>query len=927
MALRDIFGSDDESDTEPPADADSDSVSDSTEDESEPTVNEEDTEYTKSDVEEAPSDENPGYELPDEGFIDKVANLHQDFIAPTEMNIEDTHMLSGQQLIRNYYINEWPNKARPGFLEPIFADASYDTDISIHLDPRNRASAKRALKSNMGDIRAEYERTKDPARKRDLKKNLSDAERMYDLVSQQGKTLFDIGTYVNFRVDRDVGADSINELESDYLEKLQVPPTDTDPRVSRRVQDRGMVSTSPLAEDVLGKKKPMLSAAAASMMPFSSATLIENSGIDYGIQQHNGSPVVVDRFSRDTGYNMATIGDIGSGKSFSTKLQIARTLMRDQDVEVMMLDPLNGFEGLNAALDGDKILVGGSEGLNPLELKETPQHVLDAAGEGAAEKLDPLGNKIKDVMSFFDTYFSIEGIDIGAERGILQDAIQRAYTRKGITHDHTTHSKESPTVRDVLSILEEMSENPSKFSASNSSYEKERVGEYAGQLLVALKGFRQGGQYSNLAKHTEIEPGANRVTYLDLSQQEGGKDGLGLMMQLLFNMAYERAKNTENKVILVIDEARYLMKNSANLKFLEQAVRHSRHYDLSIHFITQTVEEFYQHAEAEAILDNCSMMQLCQLSSLNSDLASDALGLNGNQINYVKNAQAGDEGLDYSEALLNVGDNGWYPLQIRAHPDEAAVVDYDTREDNIEELPGHGMEADNNKDAMEQLMDRQVEQKTSEEHQQAREEAQRGQRVKGFLLDEDFRSLTLSELGANRSQVYKGDFEDTSGDDLSNTEPDTEANLFEYTPDDGVGTNLYHVRFDIYQEDAPDSDSLPALEDLSNGFEVFSTDPSELALRAGNYDGTFDALIGTAVAPETFCHALYGIAEVDNVAVTDISSTVDWADEDVEMTPNSQLENAAAKDNEEVTEEFERMKEEEELKGMDVDEGGFQNFE
>jgi len=79
---------------------------------------------------------------------------------------------------------------------------------------------------------------------------------------------------------------------------------------------------------------------------------------------------------------------------------------------------------------------------------------------------------------------------------------------------------------------------------------------------------------------------------------------------------------------------------------------------------------------------------------------------------------------------LNVGDNGWYPLQIRAHPDEAAVVDYDTREDNIEELPGHGMEADNNKDAMEQLMDRQVEQKTSEEHQQAREEAQRGQREK-----------------------------------------------------------------------------------------------------------------------------------------------------------------------------------------------------
>ena len=58
-----------------------------------------------------------------------------------------------------------------------------------------------------------------------------------------------------------------------------------------------------------------------------------------------------------------------------------------------------------------------------------------------------------------------------------------------------------------------------------------------------------------------------------------------------------------------IDEARYIMQDAASLAFLETVFRHHRHHDLSIRLVTQTVDEFFEHAESEAILDQCAVKQ------------------------------------------------------------------------------------------------------------------------------------------------------------------------------------------------------------------------------------------------------------------------------------------------------------------------------
>jgi len=143
---------------------------------------------------------------------------------------------------------------------------------------------------------------------------------------------------------------------------------------------------------------------------------------------------------------------------------------------------------------------------------------------------------------------------------------------------------------------------------------------------------------------------------------------------VLFNAVYERAKQTSKRVIFAIDEAHYLMNDATSLGFLETAVRHSRHYDLSLHFITQTGGEFSLTPEARTIADLCSMTVIHRVNEQAAKLA-EWFGLSDREVNWVKTAKAGNDEDGYSEALLGIDGEGWFPLRVRASPFEAAVID------------------------------------------------------------------------------------------------------------------------------------------------------------------------------------------------------------------------------------------------------------
>jgi type IV secretory pathway VirB4 component len=159
-----------------------------------------------------------------------------------------------------------------------------------------------------------------------------------------------------------------------------------------------------------------------------------------------------------------------------------------------------------------------------------------------------------------------------------------------------------------------------------------------------------------------------------------------LLIQLLISQVYELAKETDREVVFVIDEARYVLKDAASLSFLETVFRHHRHHDLSLRLVTQTVDEFFDRTEAEAILDQCAVKQFHHLDGMDTGWAEE-FGLNHAQMRFVQEALPGDPRRGYGEALVGV-DGEWYGIEVRLLPGERDVIEFDPRQDDTETLPG-----------------------------------------------------------------------------------------------------------------------------------------------------------------------------------------------------------------------------------------------
>ncbi|WP_255150122.1 VirB4 family type IV secretion system protein [Halorarius halobius] len=605
--------------------------------------------------------------------LDAVSDIHGSLVAPDRLTEEATYVQHGDARTRTHWVGEFPDIPRDGLFEGLYAGAEAShTDIAIHLEPRDTQGTLSTLENRIEDLQADYDylTEKQRAGARGVKKDLDDHQDLYDALRNTPATAFDVAMFLSTTASNAGDLDSRAEAAATAA---RGSPSNLTPVVPRWSQLDAAVAASPMAKNTLHESldttTPMLAGAIGSMFPFVAGAFAEP-GIEYGSYAVNDSPLILDRFNRETGYCMLTIGKLGAGKSFATQLQLLRRAMYDADTTIVMLDPLQEFATIADALDAEQITVGGTRGLNPLEIRAPTRDALDGATD-----LDPLAAQQTQAMGFFETFFTdIANSPLGDRSQTLRRALQEAYDEQGITRDPATHDRASPTIRDVMRLLEAMLDAPAEYGYTTDG-EQERVRAQAESLLTDLRpSFREDGDLANLARETAFDIESD-VVYLDLHQQEGVRGGTetSLMMQVLFNAVYERAKQID-RTVFAIDEAHYLMRDNASLEFLETAVRHSRHYDLSIQFITQTGGEFTLTPETKTIADLCSLKLLHRVDE-EADQLAEWFGLSDREANWVRTAKAGEDDQGYSEALLGIDEEGWFPLRIRASPVEQQVIE------------------------------------------------------------------------------------------------------------------------------------------------------------------------------------------------------------------------------------------------------------
>ncbi|WP_096396401.1 VirB4 family type IV secretion system protein [Halorubrum trapanicum] len=644
--------------------------------------------YTEDDTEEVEFSDVLDEETLEQGeaerqLLDDIAESHKTVTAPAAAEWETRAARVGEQWTTTLYIADYPDYPNDGYLSELFEMTDVQFDLTAHITPKNQERARNELQDIADDLQVDAD-LEQSVRSAYLQERANEAAATYKAV-ENGANVFDQGMFITVRADeKEDLRDAVQKVKS----ALRDDPANLTPKTAICRQDLALQSAAPIGDNEFGRTSIALGGAVGALLSSPhNATILEEGGVEFGIHKDNQSPVVIDPFARDNGYAMFTVGDTGSGKSFSSKQNFIRSIEQSKDRIGIILEPLNNWAGVAEALDAKRITVGGTLGLNPLEIRETPEHVQRAMGEDAS----PFNEKLDDAMSFLTNFFALRGISLGDRRTTLELGLKRAYKRNGITDDISTHDNPSPTIQDMMDVFEEMVNDPEEFVV-RSDEEAGKIKEDATWLLDQLRPFEDDGRHGNLGQESDFDIRDEKVIYLDLAQQEGSVDSsTALTMQLLISLVYERAKVSEKEVVFYIDEARYIMQDAASLAFLETVFRHHRHHDLSIRLVTQTVDEFFEHAESEAILDQCAVKQFHRLDGMDEEWA-DEFGLNYAQMRFVQDAVPGNEDAGFSEALVGV-DGEWHGIQVKAMPKEKQVIDFDPTSQVRSSLPGAGDEA------------------------------------------------------------------------------------------------------------------------------------------------------------------------------------------------------------------------------------------
>jgi conjugal transfer ATP-binding protein TraC len=524
--------------------------------------------------------------LPKEIYQSGVLEL-QDIIAPSGLKISPKTINLGEKIVRTFFVISYPRFLSANWFSPIInLDKVFDISIFIH--PIDTATILRQFTKKVADIEVDIStrETKGLVRDPKLDTAYQDLEELRDKLQQAQERLFDVGLYIAIYGENE---QELDKIESEIKSILESNLIFIKPALFQ--QEQGFQSVLPTGEDKLGVHSKLNSEPLSSIFPFISFDLTSDKGILYGINRHNSSLILFDRFSLEN-YNSVTFAKAGSGKSYQTKLEIIRSMMFDTDV--IVLDPEREYEYLAEATGGRyfNISLTSEHHINPFDLP------VPREGESSA---DVLRSNIINLVGLFR--IMLGGLT-PEEDAVMDRAITETYALKDITPESNFAAAEPPLMSDFELVLGGM-EGGESLAQRLTKYTK---GTWAG--------------FINRPSNVDINKKFVVFSLRDM-EEELKPVAMYIVMHYIWNAIRKELK----KRLLVIDEAWYLMKSEDTASFLLGLAKRGRKYYLGLATITQDVEDFLKSPYGLPIISNSSIQILLKQSPSSIDIVQKTFNL------------------------------------------------------------------------------------------------------------------------------------------------------------------------------------------------------------------------------------------------------------------------------------------------------------
>lgn len=497
----------------------------------------------------------------------------RDLIAPSSMEIRYDMIRVEGFFAQSFFVYSYPRYLDINWLSPV-VNFDVTMDIAQFIYPIDSAAIMSILKKKVAQmgasvrISAEKGVVRDPA----LETALEDAEELRTQIQRGQEKFFQFGLYFTiYSEDEKKIQKTAKQLETILGGKLILV------KKAELQGEHAFNSTLPLCLDELEVSRNMNTSPLSSTFPFSSADLTSNAGVLYGLNRHNDSLVIFDRFSLENA-NSVVFAKSGAGKSYCVKLEILRSLMLG--VDVIVIDPENEYEALSQTVGGSYLRVSltSDRRINPFDL---PSPLDD-------EDLQPGDLLRANIINLHGLLKIMLGGVSPVEEGILDKALNDVYAVKGITMDMVDPSKvPPPTMGDLYDILSTM--------------------EGGQSLAQRLQKYTQGTYAGIFNKPTNVDLSAGLMVFSIRDLEDALRP---TAMYIILNYIWSKVRSQLKKRILIIDEAWTMMQFEDSAKFLFGLVKRSRKYYLGITTITQDVEDFVKSPYGKPVVTNSSLQIL-----------------------------------------------------------------------------------------------------------------------------------------------------------------------------------------------------------------------------------------------------------------------------------------------------------------------------
>jgi conjugal transfer ATP-binding protein TraC len=484
-------------------------------------------------------------------------------------------------------------------------EANMDTSLFIY--PMENERIMRVLRNKVGQMRSHIRVASEGGKARDplLQAALQDAEELRDQLARGEEKFFQFGLYFSVYHEDEKALDKMcKQIQTILAGKMVM----THPAILR--QEQALHTTLPQCTDNINITRNMNTSPLSSSFPFTSSDLTSDEGILYGLNRHNNSLVIFDRFSLPNA-NSVMFATSGAGKSYAVKLEIIRSLM--MGVDVIVIDPEREYEALCQTMGGTymNVSLNSDRRINPFDLPEPLEGYDVQPGDLLRSNVVTLEGLITIMLG---------GNITPDERALLEKAILDTYALKGITMDTEDPSAiQPPTMEDLHDVLSEMNG--------------------AESLTTRLSQFTTGIYSGIFNQHTNIDLGSGLVCFSIRDLEDGLRPAA---MYVILNYIWNRVRSKLKKRMLVVDEAWSLMQHEDSAKFLYGLAKRCRKYYLGLTTITQDVGDFLKNDYGKAIVTNAAMQILLKQAPSAIDELEKVFNMTEGEKYFLLNAGQGE---------------------------------------------------------------------------------------------------------------------------------------------------------------------------------------------------------------------------------------------------------------------------------------------